>query len=157
MQIANSTSSKLESPEMSVSMGTWGYLNNFLVQESIALMFVALGLAIIGIGYARLKTPEFLKLHRWMMSSSVILGIIAIAFVMFPSLYLYYVNGGSFTSGFNILQIVHSVVGFPAVVLGLMYVFNRFPQPTKKWMQIAAVLWIASIVLGAVVYYTMPS
>jgi len=47
---------------MSMNMGSFSYMNLYLAQESIALMFVALGLAIIGIGYARLKTPESLKL-----------------------------------------------------------------------------------------------
>jgi hypothetical protein len=48
--------------KMSMNMGSFSYMNSYLAQESIALMFVALGLAIIGIGYARLKTPESLKL-----------------------------------------------------------------------------------------------
>jgi uncharacterized membrane protein YozB (DUF420 family) len=136
----------------------WNYLNSFLVQESISLMFVALGLAILGIGYARIKTKESMQLHRWVMSSSVILVLIATGFVMVPSLFLYYIGlNNSVTSGFSVLQIVHSGIGVPATILGLMYVFNDLPQPTKKWMRIAAVLWIASIVLGAVVYYTMPS
>jgi len=66
-------------------------MNSYLAQESIALMFVALGLAIIGIGYARLKTPESLKLHRWMMSGAVILSLTSIFLVMFLSLYFCYV------------------------------------------------------------------
>jgi len=61
------------------------------------------------------------------------------------------------TSSFSVLQIIHMAIGFPAVVLSVMYVFNDLPQPTQKWMQITAVLWIMSIALGAVVYYTMAS
>jgi len=138
--------------------GSFNYMNSFLVQESIALMFVALGLAIIGMGYAKLKTKETLHLHRWVMSGAIILTLIAIFFVMFPSLFIYYTtpNDGIF-SGFSILQIVHVAEGFPAVVLTLMYLFNDLPKPTKKWMQLTAALWITSIALGAVVYYTMPS
>jgi uncharacterized membrane protein YozB (DUF420 family) len=55
------------------------------------------------------------------------------------------------------LQIVHSAIGVPPVILTVMYLFNDLPQPTKKWMKITAILWLVSIVLGAVVYYTMPS
>ena len=144
---------------MSMNMGsTFNYMNNFLVQESIALMFVALGLAILGIGYARIKTKESLQLHRWVMRGSVILTLAAIFFVMFPSLFIYYttISNDPF-SGFSILQLIHSAEGVPAIVLSVMYLFNDLPQPTKKWMKITAVLWIVSIVLGAVVYYTMPS
>ena len=58
---------------MSMNIGpSWNYLNPFLVQESITLMFVALGLAIIGIGYARIKTKEFFQLHRWIMSGATV-------------------------------------------------------------------------------------
>ncbi len=136
----------------------FNYMNSFLVQESIALMFVALGLAILGIGYGRLKTKEALQLHRWVMSGAVILNLISIFFVMVPSGYLYYINlSNSVASGFSILQIIHSVEGIPAVILSVMYLFNDLPQPTKKWMRITAVFWITSIALGAVVYYTMPS
>ena len=144
---------------MSMNMGsTFNYMNNFLVQESIALMFVALGLTILGIGYARIKNKESLQLHRWVMRGAVILTMIAIFFVMFPSLFIYYTTlSNSVLSGFSILQLVHSAEGVPAVILSVMYLFNDLPQPTKKWMKITAILWIVSIALGAVVYYTMPS
>jgi uncharacterized membrane protein YozB (DUF420 family) len=121
-------------------------------------MFVALGLAIIGIGYARLKSKEFLQLHRWVMSGAIILTLVSIFFVMIPSFYIYYITpSNSASSSFSILQIVHSALGVPPVTLTVMYLFNDLPQPTKKWMKITAILWIMSIVLGAVVYYTMPS
>jgi uncharacterized membrane protein YozB (DUF420 family) len=144
---------------MSMNVGsTFNYLNSFLVQESIALMFVALGIAIIGIGYARLKSKEFLQLHRWVMSGAIILTLVSIFFVMIPSFYIYYITpSSSASSSFSILQIVHSALGIPPVTLTVIYLFNDLPQPTKKWMKITAILWIISIVLGAVVYYTMPS
>jgi uncharacterized membrane protein YozB (DUF420 family) len=144
---------------MSMNVGSTGnYLNLFLVQESIALMFVALGLAIIGLGYARIKNKEFLQLHRWIMSGAIILTLVTIFFVMFPSLYIYYTTpSNSVSSSFSILQIIHSAIGVPPATLTVMYLFNDLPQPTKKWMKITATLWIISIALGAVVYYTMPS
>jgi hypothetical protein len=143
---------------MSMSTSAASYMNSFLVQESIALMFVALGITIIGIGYARLKTKEGFMLHRWAMSGAVILVLVAIFFVMFPSMYIYYIAPGvDFASGFSILQIIHAVEGAPAIVLSAMYLFNDLPKPTKKWMTLTAALWIISIALGAAVYYTMPS
>jgi hypothetical protein len=139
-------------------MASTGYMNSFLVQESISLMFVALGLAIIGFGYARLKTKESLQLHRWIMSGATILTIISIAFVMVPSLYLYYaVPNTDLFSNFSLLQLVHSIEGIPTLVLSGLYLINRLPQPTKIWMRITAILWVVGIALGAVVYYTMPS
>lgn len=144
---------------MSMNVGsTINYLNSFLVQESISLMFVALGLAILGIGYARLRSKESLQLHRWVMGGATVLTLISIFFVMFPALIIYYIAPSiNLFSSFSILQIVHSAIGVPPVILTVMYLFNDLPQPTKKWMKIAAILWLVSIALGAVVYYTMPS
>ncbi len=134
------------------------YLNNFLVTESITIMFVALGLAIVGFGYARLKTPEGLKMHRWIMSGALILTFISMLAVMIPSLYYYYaLPMGSATSGFSILQIIHSAESIPAVALAVMFLANRLPQPTGRWMRVMTVLWLVSIALGAVIFYTMPS
>jgi uncharacterized membrane protein YozB (DUF420 family) len=77
---------------------------------------------------------------------------------MIPSLYLYYaVPDIDFFSGFSVLQIIHSILGVPMLALSLMFLFNRMPKPVKRWMQITAALWIVGIVLGAFVYYTMPS
>jgi uncharacterized membrane protein YozB (DUF420 family) len=144
---------------MSMSAGsTINYLNQFLVQESISLMFVALGLAILGIGYARLRSKESLQLHRWVMGGATVLTLVSIFFVMFPALIIYYIAPSvSFFSSFSILQIFHSAIGVPPVILTVMYLFNDLPTLTKKWMKITAILWIVSIALGAVVYYTMPS
>ena len=106
----------------------------------------------------RIKNKEFLQLHRWIMSGAIILTLVAIFFVMFPSLYIYYISPSNIVSSpFSILQIIHSAIGVPPAILTVMYLFNDLPQPTKKWMKITATLWIVSIVLGAVVYYTMPS
>ena len=139
-------------------MSTVSYMNAFLVQESISLMFVALGLAIVGFAYGRLKTDESLRLHRWIMSGAVILTMVSIGFVMVPSLWLYYaVPNTDMFSNFSILQIVHSVEGIPTLTLSILYLFNRLPKPTHRWMQLTAVLWVLGVALGAVVYYTMPS
>ncbi len=141
-----------------MSMSTGNYLNSFLVQESIAIMFVALGLGILGIIYGRLKTKEFFHLHRWTMSGAIILSLFSIFLVMFPSMYFYYTTDGvDFLSGFSVLQIIHAIVGAPAAVLTVMYLFNDLPKSTKKYMRITVALWLTSIILGAVVYYTMPS
>ena len=134
------------------------FLNPFLEQESLTLMFVALGLGILGMGYARLKSKESFQLHRWVMSSAIILNLISICLVMFPSIFNYYYNmNNSVVAPFSVLQIVHSVFGGPTVILSGMYILNDLPVNTKKWMRITAFLWIASIVFGAMVYYTMPS
>jgi len=132
--------------------------NALLEQESLTLTFVALGLGIIGMAFGRLRTKDSVVLHRWIMTGAVALNLISIFVVMFPSLFNYYTNTGmTMLSSFSILQIVHGVVGFPAVTMTIIYAFNDLPQKTKKWMLITALLWVTSIALGAIVYFTMPS
>ena len=112
---------------------SFNYMNNFLVQESIAIMFVALGLTILGIGYARIKTKESLQLHRWVMRGAVVLTLSAIFFVMFPSLFIYYTTiSNNALSGFSFLQIVHSAGGVPAIILSVMYLFNDLPSTNQE-------------------------
>jgi len=129
-----------------------------LEQESLTLVFVGLGIAIIGMAFGKIKNKDSLQLHRWIMTGAVSLNMIAIGVVMIPSLYLFYSNANnSLTSSFSIIQIIHVVAGFPAGMLALLFVFNDLPQPAKRWMRLTAALWILSVALGAIVYFTMPS
>ncbi|MGD0644755.1 MAG: DUF420 domain-containing protein [Candidatus Bathyarchaeia archaeon] len=129
-----------------------------LQQESLTLVFVALGLGIIGMAFGKIKNKDSLQLHRWIMTGAVALNLISIFVVMFPSLVIFYINPSVNTSSsFSILQVIHSVVGFPAVTMALIFAFNDLPKNTKKWMVATAILWVTSIALGAIVYFTMPN
>ena len=129
-----------------------------LAQESLMLIFVALGLGIIGFAFGKIKNKDSFQLHRWIMTGAVGLTLIGIMVVMLPSLVFVYINPNmNVTSTFSIIQIVHSIIGFPAMALTLIFAFNDLPKNTKKWMVITTVLWLTSIALGAVVYFTMPN
>jgi len=129
-----------------------------LAQESLTLIFVALGLSVIGFAFGKIKVKDSLQLHRWIMTGAVGLTLIATLIVMLPSLVFYYINPNmNTTSAFSILQIFHSIIGFPAMALTIIFALNDLPKNTKKWMIITAILWITSIALGAVVYFTMPN
>ena len=122
------------------------------------LIFVALGLGIIGMAFGRIKNKDSFQLHRWIMTGAVALNFIAIIVVMFPSLVFFYIDPNvTITSQFSILQIIHAMVGFPAFTMAMIFAFNDLPRKTKKWMVLTAVLWLTSIALGAVVYFTMPN
>ena len=141
-----------------MSMSGGMVMSPLMEEVALTLMFVALGLGAIGIGFGRLREGSAFQLHRWIMTWAMAINLIVIFLVMFPSMFLFYTdpNVNAF-SPFSILQLVHGVVGFPAVVLGLMYVTRDLPQNLKKWMKITAILWLATIAIGAVVYITMPS
>ena len=129
-----------------------------LAQESLMLIFVALGLGIIGFAFGKIKNKDSFQLHRRIMTGAVGLTLIGILVVMLPSLVFFYINPNmNVTSTFSIIQIVHSIIGFPAMALTLIFAFNDLPKNTKKWMVITTVLWLTSIALGAVVYFTMPN
>jgi uncharacterized membrane protein YozB (DUF420 family) len=132
--------------------------NALLEQESLTLIFVALGLGIIGMVYGRVKSKEALHLHRWIMTGAVALNLIAILVVMLPSLFNFYTDTTmDMVSPFSFLQIVHAIIAFPAINLAVVFAFNDLPKPTRKWMRITAVLWVTSIAMGAIVYFTMPN
>jgi uncharacterized membrane protein YozB (DUF420 family) len=129
-----------------------------LQQESLMLVFVALGLGIMGFAFGKIKNKDSFQLHRWIMTGAVGLTLIAALVVMLPSLVFFYINPNmNPTSAFSVTQIVHAVIGFPAMALTLIFAFNDIPKNTKKWMIITAILWLTSIALGAVVYFTMPN
>jgi len=129
-----------------------------LEQESLMLVFVALGIGIMGVAFGRIRSKDSFQMHRWIMTGAIGLNLISILVVMFPSLVFFYINPNvNATSAFSVLQIVHGIIGFPAMTLTLMFVFNDLPKNTKKWMVATAVLWLTSIALGAIVYFTMPN
>ena len=129
-----------------------------LAQEGLMLVFVALGLGIIGFAFGKIKNKDSFQLHRWIMTGAVGLTLVATLVVMLPSFVFFYINPNmNVTSTFSIIQLVHSIIGFPAMALTLIFAFNDLPKNTKKWMVITAILWLTSIALGAVVYFTMPN
>lgn len=129
-----------------------------LQQESLMLVFVALGLGIIGMAFGKIKNKDSFQLHRWVMTGAVALNLISIFVVMLPSFVIFYINPNvNDASSFSTLQIIHSIIGFPAITMALIFAFNDLPKNTKKWMVATSILWLVSIALGAIVYFTMPS
>ncbi len=129
-----------------------------LQQESLILVFVALGIGIIGMGFGKIRNKDSFQMHRWIMTGAIALNFVAILIVMLPSLVFFYIDPNvTIASPFSILQIIHAVVGVPAFTMAMIFAFNDLPRQTKKWMVLTAVLWLTSIALGAVVYFTMPN
>jgi uncharacterized membrane protein YozB (DUF420 family) len=126
-------------------------------QTTLTLMLVVLGVVAIGIGFGYLtKTKESLLQHRWTLTVAVVLTLGAVFLVMLPSAFLYYIDPDvQFFSSLSITTIVHSALGVPAVVTALIYVFGDLPTKVKKWMRVTAVLWVATLVLGVVMFLQM--
>ena len=67
-----------------MSMDIGGGITNLVVpplleQESLMLIFVALGLGIVGMAFGRIKNKDSFQMHRWIMTGAVALNLIAIS------------------------------------------------------------------------------
>jgi hypothetical protein len=128
-------------------------------QAALTMMFVVLGIVLMGIGFGRLsKTKPNLLQHRWLLTVSVALTLGVIFLVMVPSLFSFYIDPDlQFLSALSITTLIHAAVGLPAVVTALIYVFGDLPTNVKKWMRINTIFWIAALALGVVLFLQMLS
>ena len=128
-----------------------------LSQFTMTLMFIVLGILLIGIGYGfLLKNKESLLQHRWAMTVAIILALLAIFFVMVPSFVKFYIDPDvEVFSTLSIMTVVHGIIGLPAIVIGVIYAFGDLPQKLKNWMRWTAALWIISLAVGVLVFLEM--
>ncbi len=132
--------------------------NALLQQESLTLNFVALGIGIVGMAYGRFKGKDSLQFHRLIMTGATLMNVVSIFLVMLPSMFNFYINPAmDYFSSFSFTQVIHGIIAFPAVLMSVIFAFNDLPTQTKKWMRITSVFWVTSIVLGGIVYFTMPN
>ncbi len=126
-------------------------------QATLTIMFVVLGILAIGIGFGRIvKTKESLMQHRWALSAAAALTLTVIFLVMLPSAFRFYIDPDvEMFSNISIVTIIHGIVGVPAVATAVIYAFGDLPTKVKKWMQVTAILWIADITLGVVLFFQM--
>ena len=126
-------------------------------QTTLTLMFVVLGIIVIGIGFGMFaKSRESLLQHRWSMTIAVALTLTAIFLVMLPGAYNFYIDPDlQLFSVLSILTIIHGVLGVPTITLGLIYTFGDLPKRTKKWMRWVAFFWAISLILGVLMFLAM--
>ena len=126
-------------------------------QATLSLMFVVLGMVLIGIGLGYItKTQEKLLQHRWVLSAAIALTLGAVFLVMIPAAFTFYIDPDlEFFSGLSFTTLIHGILGVPAVTTALIYAFGDLPQNVKKWMRITAVFWIADVGLGVVLFVQM--
>ena len=127
-------------------------------QTVMSIMLVTLGVLLVGIGFGYLvKSKENLLQHRWVLSSAVTLALGAIFLGMLPSLIRYYADSDvEFYSSLSAVTIFHTIIAVPAVIMGVFYLFGFLPKKNlKKWMRLSAALWIASFIIGLVLFLQM--
>ena len=125
-----------------------------LSQMTLTVMFVALGILMIGISFPRVsKTKQSLLQHRWTLTVAVILALGAVLLVMAPSAFKFYIDPSvNMLSTLSIVTLIHTALGVPAVIMALIYVFGDLPASVRLWMRIAAALWVATTAIGVLLF-----
>ncbi len=127
-----------------------------LSQTVLTLMFAVLGVLLVGWSFGFLKNKEALLQHRWTLSAMLVLTLIPVALVMAPTMYRFYTDPDVMPlSGISITQIVHTIVAIPALATALVYAFGKLPANVKKGMRWTSALWVASMVLGVLLFLQM--
>jgi uncharacterized membrane protein YozB (DUF420 family) len=126
-------------------------------QTVMTLMFVVLGILLVGIGFGYVgKSKEALLQHRWTLTAVLILTLAPTLLVMVPTMYRFYTDPDVMVfSSISITQIVHTAVAVPALGLGILYAFGRLPGNVKMGMRWTAALWIVTLVVGVVMFLQM--
>jgi uncharacterized membrane protein YozB (DUF420 family) len=126
-------------------------------QTVLTLMFVVLGILLVGIGFGYIgKNKEILMQHRWTLTAVLILTLAPTLLVMVPAMYVFYTDSDVMVfSSISITQIAHAAVSIPALATASMYAFGKLPSNVKKGMRWTAALWIASIILGVLIFLQM--
>jgi|WetSurMetagenome_2_1015567.scaffolds.fasta_scaffold02098_6 uncharacterized membrane protein YozB (DUF420 family) len=127
-------------------------------QTVMSVMFVSLGVFLMGIGFGYLtKNRENLLQHRWVLSGAITLTLGAIFFVMLPSLIRFYGDTDvEFYTSLSAVTILHALVGAPAIIIATYYAFGILPKSNlKKWMRLTAGLWIISMIIGVLLFLQM--
>ncbi len=116
---------------------------------------VVIGMSFVGLVHGRLK-GEQLRAHRWIMTSAILILLIPVFMVMLPATLVFYTDPDvELFSTMSITTIIHAVLGFPTIVLGIIFVTNDLPTKTRHWMRWAAALLIATFGVGVYIFLLM--
>ncbi len=126
-------------------------------QTVLTLMFAVLGIMLVGIGFGYVvKNKEALRQHRFTLTTVLILTLIPLFSVMVPTLIRFYTDPDVMVfSSISITQMVHTAVAIPALVTAGFYALGKMPGDVKKGMRWTAALWVASMILGTLMFLQM--
>jgi uncharacterized membrane protein YozB (DUF420 family) len=126
-------------------------------QTVLMFMFVVLAILVVGIGSGYVvKSKDSLKQHRWYLIIAVVFTLVPTLLVMIPTIFRFYTDPDAMLfSSISLTQIAHAAVSIPALATAILYTFGRLPQNIKIGMRWAASLWVASIILGVLMFLQM--
>jgi hypothetical protein len=123
------------------------------------------GLAILTVvGYLAFRKKNYLW-HGQLMTIGVVITVTTFLLVMLPSLLMTYTTFlDPATSFFDAVSLIHIPLGILGLGLGAYLVYrwakNGYKVANMKapvLMRATAVTWIANVVVGAMIFFSMPS
>ncbi len=124
-----------------------------LSQATLTLMFVVLGVLLIGIGFGFLaKNKESLLQHRWSMSVAIVMASAAIFLVMVPSAFKFYIDPDvEFFSTLSIMTIIILIASAKAIIIALYYQHLRYEGIRLAVLPLAAIVALAALAITAII------
>jgi uncharacterized membrane protein YozB (DUF420 family) len=128
-------------------------------------LIILAGLAIMTVvGYIAFRRKNYLW-HGQLMTVGVVVTVVTFLLVMLPSLLMTYTTFlDPATAFFDAVSLIHIPLGILGLGLGAYLVFrwarNGYKLANMKatgLMRATAVTWIANIVVGAMIFFSMPS
>lgn len=136
---------------MSGLLGTTASLE---VDLNLILQVIILIMVLIGVKFAKEKTPKGFKRHGRILTVAVVLNAFAIVFIMWPTFIPYVSQNGiqaeTSLTGFP-LTFIHHLCGLVAQILGTVLIFKKFGN-VRLWMRVTALLWLVALFSGIFFY-----
>lgn len=128
---------------------------------TVSLTIQAVILALLAAGYY-LKKKNRYRQHAIAMTAALILHALGIFRVMIPMFGAIVASATASFSALTVLSLIHGLLGAVSFVLGIFLVASwRFRKTfvgcfkNKVFMLWTTVLWVASLVLGIILYYLL--
>lgn len=90
--------------------------------------------------------------HSRIMTAVVILNAAGLIFVMAPSLFIYLTLPLEIFSFSMFSTSLHVLTGICAIATGMAFILDKKPLNLRLWMRISFLLWVASFILGFLIY-----
>jgi len=112
--------------------------------SDVSLIVQVLVFVLLIYSITRVKTD--LSKHGKIATFSYLGAFISISYMVYSSIH------GTIPSYLQSTMLVHKILGFVAVILGILFVSNQWKWKVKKNMKAAFLVWMGALVLGIFVF-----
>ena len=116
---------------------------------TLILQTIAFIILIIGVLYVKKK--KFSN-HYKIADIAVFLGILSFLWMGFSFINNFKSIIYNITALTSLVVMIHILAGLLALITGIFFVFNRFIRKVRNTMRITFLLWMATLLLGILLY-----